>query len=239
MADMGGLLDALPECEREELMAAPSRRHATGAYLWQAGDVADCLHLVTSGCLAITVPLPSGQVGLIDVAGPGDHCGEIALILAKSQRITSVTALRSTITCAIPATAFDRLWENNRVQQVLSRQLATQVAELHRCLAEQMYSSLEVRLLSRLSRLAGMFDGEVPLTQDQLAQLTGSTRQSINHKLSRLVDRGIIDVSRGRIQILDPTALHRRLTGLRDGQADHPQLRPGRAGRARRRPTGK
>ncbi|MFT4010286.1 MAG: Crp/Fnr family transcriptional regulator [Nocardioidaceae bacterium] len=215
-----GLLDALSACERDEFMSHACRRHyPTDTYLWQAGDPADCLHVIANGCVAITVPLASGQVGLIDILGPGGHCGEVSIIVRRPTRSTSVVALRSTTTYTIHSTVFNRFSSHARVQQALTHQLATRVIELQRNLVEQMYCTLEARLLSRLVRLAAVFGHEVPLTQAQIAQLTGSTRQSVNHELHQLADRGIVAVLRGRIQILDLPALRGRLEDLQAGHA--------------------
>jgi CRP-like cAMP-binding protein len=77
-----------------------------------------------------------------------------------------------------------------------------------------MYDPLERRVVRRLSRLAttyGADDGPVtiPLTQDELGQLVGGTRPSVNQALQPLVEAGLVRLARGRITITDQEALRR------------------------------
>ena len=50
----------------------------------------------------------------------------------------------------------------------------------------------------------------IPLTQDELAELVGGTRPSVNQVLRRFVDEGVLELSRGRIIVTDVEALRRR-----------------------------
>jgi CRP/FNR family cyclic AMP-dependent transcriptional regulator len=78
-----------------------------------------------------------------------------------------------------------------------------------------MYDSLEHRVVHRLAQLAevyGSMSGEVtiPLTQEELSQLVGGARPSVNQVLRGLVEEGLITVGRGRITVTDVDALDRR-----------------------------
>jgi CRP/FNR family cyclic AMP-dependent transcriptional regulator len=77
-----------------------------------------------------------------------------------------------------------------------------------------MYDSLERRVVRRLCALADIYatasgDVIVPLTQDELSQLVGGARPSVNQALGRLVDGGLIEVRRGRILVHDRMRLAR------------------------------
>ena len=50
----------------------------------------------------------------------------------------------------------------------------------------------------------------IPLTQSQIADMTGGTRPSVNQALQRLVDEGVVELHRGRIEVLDLDRLRRR-----------------------------
>jgi CRP-like cAMP-binding protein len=49
----------------------------------------------------------------------------------------------------------------------------------------------------------------VPLTQDDIADLCGTTRPTVNKVLRELEEQGVVDIARGRISILDPGRLRR------------------------------
>jgi CRP/FNR family transcriptional regulator, cyclic AMP receptor protein len=116
-------------------------------------------------------------------------------------------------TLSIPATVFRDLRERNpRLEQLVTTILARRVDELSAQLVEAMYDSLERRVLRRLSALAVTYrssspDVTIPLTQDELSQLVGGARPSVNQVLRRLVDEGLLEVRRGRIIVHDVARL--------------------------------
>ena len=74
---------------------------------------------------------------------------------------------------------------------------------------EALYLPVETRLARRLSQLALVYDGDIRLTQDDLASMAGTTRATANGVLRTLEDRGLLALRRGRISVLDPAALAR------------------------------
>ncbi len=81
-----------------------------------------------------------------------------------------------------------------------------------------MYDPLERRVVRRLAALTVTFGAAasapvapvtIPLTQDELAELVGGTRPSVNQVLRRFVDEGVLELSRGRIIVTDVAALRR------------------------------
>lgn len=90
-----------------------------------------------------------------------------------------------------------------------------------------MYAGMDVRVSRRLAELAGTYAVSeagpvvIPLTQDHLAGLVGGTRPSVNLVLQRLAARGVVELGRGRITVIDRNALSR--CALRPGGS--PQVR--------------
>jgi CRP-like cAMP-binding protein len=130
-------------------------------------------------------------------------------------RTATVVALERVRTMSIPAAVFHDLRERNPgLEQLVSSLLARRVNELSLQLREAMYDPLERRVVRRLARLAatyGVDDGPVtiPLTQDELGQLVGGTRPSVNQALQPLVEAGLLRLARGRIIIPDQDALRK------------------------------
>lgn len=206
------LLASLGEAERAEVLAhARRRRFARNEVVCHAGDPADSLHLVESGHLSVRVSLASGESGLVNVLGPGDYFGELALLRSQHSRTATITALEAAETLVVTASAFRRVCDARPgVERALTTMLADRIDELSERLLEMMYVGLDRRLYRRLADLAHTYRDHgaggpimIPLTQSQLAELAGGTRPTVNQALQRLVDQGVVAVQRGRIEVLD------------------------------------
>ena len=204
------LLASLSEEERREFLALGRRRQfGKGDIVCHAGDPADSLHLVTSGRLSVQVSLSTGDSAMINVLTPGTYFGELALLRTDNHRTATITALEPTETLAINAAAFQRLCEARpAVERTLAALLGHRVDELSQRLLESMYVGLDRRLYRRLDELCTAYaEGGgpvvIPLTQSQLAELTGGTRPTVNQILQKLADQGVVEVSRGKVLVLD------------------------------------
>lgn len=207
------LLRSLTDAERHELLSLGRRRRfGRNEVICHEGDPADSLHLVASGHLTIRISLPSGDAATVNVLGPGSSWGELALLRADGTRTATVTSLEPAETIAIPASAFQQLCRRRpEVQRTLAVILAERVDELSRRLLEMSYVGLDRRVHRRLLELAESYpDAVVPLTQSQLADLTGGTRPTVNQILQRLADQGIVEIGRGRVAVRDLAALRRK-----------------------------
>jgi CRP-like cAMP-binding protein len=101
------------------------------------------------------------------------------------------------------------------VDQVLVQILAQEVRRMDELLVEAYYVSAERRVLRRLLEVAAAYGSveagvAVPLTQEQLAALAGTSRATVNAVLSVERQRGTVSLGRGRTTINDPGALARR-----------------------------
>jgi CRP/FNR family transcriptional regulator, cyclic AMP receptor protein len=204
------LLAGLPSQVRENFLGlARHRTFERHEIICHAGDPADSLHLVRGGRLAVQVALPSGAAAMINLLKPGDYWGELALLRPDGQRTATISALEPAETLVVTASAFRRLCESQpAVERTLVVMLANRVDELSQRLLEAMYVGLDRRLYQRLVDLSeayatGAGAGVVPLTQTQLADLTGGTRPSVNQILQGLSDEGIVELSRGKVVVLD------------------------------------
>jgi CRP-like cAMP-binding protein len=202
------LLDGLSVGEREQLLSlARPRRFARSEVLCHAGDLADSLHFVVSGRLGVHVSLRSGESSMINLLGPGDYFGELALLGGTGRRTATISALEDAATLVIGARAFGRLRDTNPAfERTLSALLGHRVVTLSQLLLEAMHVDLETRLQRRLVELGdeyGVADGRasIPLTQSQLAGLVGGTRQSVNQALRRLADAGVVVLMRGQVVV--------------------------------------
>ena len=212
------VLQSLPDSDAKVLLrVGKENRYSRRDVVVHEGDVADSFHIVLDGRAAVRVTTPAGENAIVNILGPDSHFGEVSLLgRSDPRRTASIVALEPMRTLSIPAGVFRELRDRNpRLEQLVSSILARRVDELSAQLVESMYDSLEQRVTQRLASLAEIYSTSsavvtVPLTQDELSQLVGGARPSVNQVLRRLVDEGVIEVRRGRIIISDLEALRRR-----------------------------
>ena len=218
-ANVPRVLQSLPDADAKLMLKAGRvNDYARGDVVVQEGDVADSFHIVLGGRAAVRVTTPAGENAIVNILGPDSHFGEVSLLGGSDPRRTaSIVALEPLRTLSIPAAVFRDLRDRNpRLEQLVSTLLARRVDELSAQLVEALYDSLERRVIRRLTELGATYasgPGEVtiPLTQDQLSQLVGGARPSVNQILRRLVDDGVLEVGRGRIKVPDVARLSERV----------------------------
>jgi CRP-like cAMP-binding protein len=211
------LLDALAEEDRRELIAmARRRRFAAREVVFHEGDPAESMHIVMQGHLAVRVTTPMGEVSTLRVIRAGEFFGELAVI-APGPRNATVVALDRAETLSISKAALDDLRSRcPAVEAVVIEALVHEVRRLSVALVEALYLPADKRVLQRLLDLSGRLGaddkplGVVPVTQEELAQLAGVTRETANRVLQRSVELGALALSRGKVEILDRAALTRQ-----------------------------
>ena len=209
------LLEDLPEADVQRLVSVSHRRRfARNEVVFHRDDPADSLHLIEKGRVAVRVSTPLGDTVTIAVRGPGWSFGEMALVGA-SRRTATVAALDQTETLAVYKDDFEQLRrEHPSVDRLLFAFLVGEVRLLEERLLEALYLPVERRVLRRLGELTAKVDDqqplEVPLTQEELAELAGTTRSTVNRILRDEAKRGTIKLERGRTIVLDREQIARR-----------------------------
>lgn len=190
------------------------RRFDRGEVLFHQGDIGDSVHIIERGCVAVRISTPAGDEVILAVLGVGDFFGEQALITDDARRTASIVALDAVETRSLHRRDFDELCRTRPgVQGFLVRLLASQVRRLSEQMLEVLFVPVEDRVVRSLARLAELFgtgDGgpiDVPVRQEDLASLAGTTRPTTNRVLKRLEQDGVITLQRGRTTVVDPAAL--------------------------------
>lgn len=208
------LLDDLDGLDRRDLVtAARRRRFSRNEVLFHDGDPGDSLHLVTKGYIAIRSTTRLGDVVTLAVLGPGQTFGELALLTPEAERSASAVALEAAETLSWRRAQVDELRRSAPdVDRFLIEVLAEQVQRLSGLLVEALHSPVEARVLRRLAALVELYDPDadevtVPVTQEDLASLAGTTRPTANRVLKEAETNGLIRLARGRITAVDREAL--------------------------------
>ncbi len=212
------LLELVPEEDRRRFLAlARRRRFEKGEVVFHGGDPGDTLHFVASGRFCVRVETSLGVTAMLALVGPGDHFGILALLDgARPRRSASIVALERAETLSVHKDDLEDLRRRfPAVNEVLLVTLGDQVRRLSDALVEAMYTPVETRVVRRLLDAARVWDGQVPgsvvpLTQEDLAELAGTTRPTTNKVLRQAEERGWVRVGRGRVELVDPDALAKR-----------------------------
>ena len=207
---------SLGEEERRSLLAIARRRvFARGEVVFHRDDPADTLHLIARGRFAIRIVTPTGDTATLAVLAPGESFGELALV-TEGRRSASVVALERGETQSIHQLDFTAVQQRHpAVTDVIVRALAARVGRLSEQLVEALYVSADQRVLRRLAELAALYDKdegavEVPLTQEDIAGLAGTSRATVNRVLREAETRGELRLARGRTIVLDADAIRAR-----------------------------
>jgi CRP/FNR family cyclic AMP-dependent transcriptional regulator len=207
-------VDVFADVPQDELRAAGRRRSfSRGEVVFHEGDPGDSLHRVARGRFAARITTPVGDIATFGVHGPGEVFGLLAVLHPEARRTATVVALEPAETLAMPASTFARIRAAHpavasAVEQLLVEMLTTSSNRL----VEALYTPVHLRVRARLrdlARIYGSGDGQpvtIPLSQEDLAGLAGTTRETVNRVLQDEQDRGTVTLARRRITIAPPPA---------------------------------
>ena len=211
------VLSTLSDDDRRAVLATMvRRRYRKGETLFHEGETGDLLYVLERGRVAIRVSTSLGDVATLIVLGPGASFGEQALLdHGSTVRTASAVALEPVEARTLQRQHFDDLRRlHPSVDRMLVEVLAAQVRRLSTHLVEALYSPVEVRLVRRLAEVAMLYGDsgpiEIPLRQDDLASMAGTTRPTANRVLRQLEDDGIVALRRGTLHVLDAASLAAR-----------------------------
>ena len=192
------LFEGLSPEEQEELRAMMTQTTLRrGETLFNEGDSGDRLYILLSGKVKLGHASADGRENLLAVLGPGEIVGELTLFDPGP---------RSTTATAVAPTELLTLDHNQRLRRT------------NTALADLVFSDVPGRVAKALLDLADRFgsptdDGvHVPhdLTQEELAQLVGASRETVNKSLAEFVSRGWIRLEGRAVTLLDVDRLRRR-----------------------------
>jgi CRP-like cAMP-binding protein len=211
------VLASVPADDRDRLVARLRRlAYRRDEVIFHQGDPADTLHLIAAGHVTVRVTLPGGEFVIVAIFGPGDAFGELALVGGPRPRGATVIALEPCETLSLGRDQFERLRASYPgVNRFLVELLSTRVERLNGYLLEALYVPAERRVLRRLLDLCQLYAGDeqhivIPVTQEMLASLAGTTRPTANQVLGRLAASQVVEVRRGQIIVLNRRELRRR-----------------------------
>jgi CRP/FNR family cyclic AMP-dependent transcriptional regulator len=203
------------DLERISRVAVP-RSVPTGVRVFHEGDHSDACYIVRTGDLRVTREHPDGRAIALATLGPGDIFGELAMLDGEA-RSASVETLTDSELLALPAGDMRALLHGSAAITVkLVVALTRRLRETNERIARQSFQTVPSRVAGVLSQLIaeeapleGREGVTIRMTQADLAQLAGTSRESVSRFLAVLERAGVVRCGRGRVTVLQP----RRLRG--------------------------
>ena len=194
------------------------QRLRRGEVLFREGDRGDQAYVVTDGKVKLGRRSSDGRENLLVVLGPGQMFGELSLF-DPGPRAATVTAVTD---CVLQGLSHRELlrWLTGRpeVARGLLAQLAGRLRRANDVVADLVFSDVPGRVAKALLDLSSRFgrsaeDGihvHHDLTQEELAQLVGASRETVNKALADFVSRGWLRLEPRSVVLLDVHRLKRR-----------------------------
>ncbi|MGK5685080.1 Crp/Fnr family transcriptional regulator [Actinoplanes sp. URMC 104] len=217
--DPGEFLTGLAAGDRADLFGMGRRRRwPAGATLFSEGDRSTTVVLVLSGRAKVFSLTAQGGEVLLAIRGPGALLGEMSA-LDGAPRSASVSAVEPLETYVISVGSFLQfLHAHPEAAMRIVRMIVSRLRDADRKRVEfGTYDTLG-RVALRLAELADRFGADadqgvritLPLTQDELAAWTGSSRESVTKALRALRRQGVIATSRRSVSVIDLDSLRSR-----------------------------
>jgi CRP/FNR family cyclic AMP-dependent transcriptional regulator len=192
--------------------AAPMRQAGAGQILYSPATPTEVLFILRAGRVRLYTIGAEGRSLTTAIVEPGDVFGEMAA-LGQSLAGMFAETLEPTTLCVMSRADVDRLLlADPRIAARIAGLLGRRVAELERRLADVVLKSAPDRVASTLTRMADRDGATIRLTHEQLAELVGTTRETVTKVLGDLSALGLVHLRRGRIVIKDSQGLRELVT---------------------------
>jgi len=189
-----------------------------GNTLFKEGDAGDRLYVVIEGKLKLGTSSGDGRENLLSILGPSEMFGELSLF-DPGPRTATATAVTD---ARLLALAHDQVigWvtQHPRVSLQLLGRLAQRLRRSNEVLADLVFSDVPGRVAKAIMDLGSRFGVEKDdglhvnhdLTQEELAQLVGASRETVNKALADFAGRGWVRLEPRAVVVLDVERLSKR-----------------------------
>ncbi len=189
-----------------------------GKHLFQEGESGDRLYIVMSGKIKLTHASGDGRESLLMVLGPGDMFGELSLFDPGPRTSTAVAVTDSEVLGLGNNDLRPWLTGHPEVGQSLLQALAHRLRRTNEIMSDLVFADVPGRVAKALIELGEKFGTRTAtgllvhhdLTQEELAQLVGASRETVNKALADFASRGWIRLETRSVEIFDQERLAKR-----------------------------
>ena len=191
---------------------------ARGQTIFSEGDAGDRLYVISEGKIKLGTTSTDGRENLLAILGPGEMFGELSLF-DPGPRTATATALTETVLLGLSHDALGP-WLSGRpgVAESLLKSLSQRLRRTNETLSDLVFSDVPGRVAKAILDLNEKFREkrqndlyvEHDLTQEELAQLVGASRETVNKALADFVQREWIKLEPRAVQIIEIERLRKR-----------------------------
>ncbi|GAB4069551.1 Crp/Fnr family transcriptional regulator [Angustibacter speluncae] len=189
-----------------------------GEALFDEGDAGDRLFVITAGKIKLGRTSSDGRENLLAVLGPGEMFGELSLFDPGPRTATATAVSDAEVVGLGHADLQAFLSGRPEVARHLLQALARRLRRTNDSLADLVFSDVPGRVAKALLDLSRRFGRQTDagvlvahdLTQEELAQLVGASRETVNKALADFASRGWLRLEARAVVLLDVDRLVRR-----------------------------
>ena len=200
------------ELERFSRVAIP-RSYPEGTRVFHEGDHSDACYIVKSGTFRVTREHPDGRAITLATLGEGDIVGELAMLDGEVRSASGETLGGDGELLALPASDVRALLERHpEITVKFVAALTRRLRAANERISRQSFQTVPSRVAGVLSQMVAE-EGEdgrqvtIRMNQADLAQLAGTSRESVSRFLADLERAGVVRAGRGQVTILEPAKL--------------------------------
>jgi CRP/FNR family cyclic AMP-dependent transcriptional regulator len=206
------VLGELPRASIQRLLACASRRTVRrGTTVFAKGDAGTQLIAVLSGRIKIAVSSPEGREAVLNVVHEGEVFGEIALFDGRPRTAAAIAVTDCELMSIDRRHFLPLVREQPDIAIKLIEILCARLRRSSEQYEDIMFLNLRARVAKLLLRLAEEAGGPPPrkvlVTQQEMSQLAGMSRESINKQLRAWAQAKWVRLERGGVVVLRPEAL--------------------------------
>ena len=189
-----------------------------GQSLFKEGDDGDHLYVVSSGKVKLGTKSVDGRENLLMILGPGDMFGELSLFDSGPRTATAIAVTDAKLLALGQDKVIPWVREHPEVSLQLLARLASRLRRTNEVVGDLVFSDVPGRVAKALidlgvkfgdKRTEGLFVNH-DLTQEELAQLVGASRETVNKALADFAQRGWLRLEARSVMILDYERLLKR-----------------------------
>ncbi len=213
------LFAALNDTDAEALLASMSRTQIPrGAELFSEGDQGDSLYVITAGKVKLGRRSVDGRENLLAILGMGEMLGELSLFDPGPRTATATAVADTELVGLAHPDMTDFLKDRPEVAMTMLAALARRLRRTNEALGDLVFTDVPGRVAKALLDLSSRFGRPVDdgllvahdLTQEELAQLVGASRETVNKALADFSARGWVKLEARAVTLLDVERLQHR-----------------------------
>jgi len=202
------IFSSLNDDELTELAGlAIERSFMPNEFIFWDGDAPEWFYMVAEGKVKVLKHSSLGKEFTIAFFGPGEMFGEVAVFENKPYPASAQTVTETSVVGVKRNDLLSFLANRPQVALKIIDVLGGRLRDAQGRLRDLAGERVEQRLAGTLVMLCSKLGPDLPFTQQEIANMTGTTNETTSRVLSQLKDRGIIHSGRSRIVILDELKL--------------------------------